>query len=86
MLNLTDGNRAYLNEMRALSSDLSGNEVFVGLTREESERYVVLSNPLRSGSFEENEEYIALDDRHNLARMQVLGAEHVKRTESPTEH
>ena len=87
MLNLRDGYRAYLVEMRALSTDSNGRDIYVGLTHEESERYHTLSSPLmRSGTHEEDEEYMALDDKHNLARMQVLDAEHIKRTENPAQH
>jgi hypothetical protein len=39
MLNLRDGYRAYLVEMRALSTDSNGRDIYVGLTHEESERY-----------------------------------------------
>ncbi|WP_237142934.1 MULTISPECIES: hypothetical protein [Pseudomonas] len=86
MLNLTDSNRAFLNEICALSTDLKGREIFVGLTREESERYLLLSDPLRSSPLEEKDEYIALDEKYNLARMQVIGAEHLLHTENPPLH
>lgn len=35
MLVLTDMQRVYLKKIRALSTDLQGNEVFAGLTLEE---------------------------------------------------
>ncbi|MEZ0194269.1 hypothetical protein AB9U01_09410 [Pseudomonas qingdaonensis] len=86
MLRLTEGEKHYFLEMRALSTDAEGNDIFVGLTSDESERYHFLSNPLRHGAPEENEEYLALNQKHELARHQVLAAEHIKRTESPTQH
>lgn len=46
MLVLTDMQRAYLRKIRALSKDLRGNEVFVGLTLEESLRFNFLSESL----------------------------------------
>ena len=39
MLVLTDMQRAYLKKIRALSEDHHGNEVFAGLTLEESLRF-----------------------------------------------
>lgn len=89
MLDINDADRAYLNELRALSTDSFGNEIFVGLTLEESIRFAVLSKRgLMSGnrSFDDGEEYLALHDKHEMARMRVLAAEHVARTESPTKH
>lgn len=86
MLKLTDGERHYLLEMRAISTDSEGRDIFVGLTSEESERYHLLSNPLRQGTFEEKDEYLALNEKHEKARHQVLAAEHIKRTESPSLH
>ena len=81
MLNLTDGERHYLQETRALGRDADGNEVFVGLTLEESERFHFLSNPHRQSSSEEYDEYLKLHDKHEIARMQVLAVDHLKRTE-----
>jgi len=91
MLELTDDHRAYLNEMRALSTDRDGNEVFVGLSVEESKRYLSYSLLDENGSRkrktrDERSEYLALHDKHEAARFQVLGAEHVLRTMTPTKH
>lgn len=89
MLDISDADRAYLKELRALSTDALGNEVFVGLTLEESIRFALLSKRgLMSGnrSFEDGEEYLTLQDKHEIARMRVLAAEHIVRAESPTKH
>lgn len=86
MLKLTEGEKHYLLEMRALSTDVRGRDIFVGLTSEESERYHFLSNPLFSGTYEEKEEYLELNQKHERARHEVLAAEHVKRTEAPSIH
>lgn len=84
MRTLRDDYRAYLVQMRALSVDSNGRDVYVGLTHEESERYNTLSNPvMRSGTPEEEAEYMALDEKHNLARTQVLDAECIERTGNP---
>ncbi|WP_030141980.1 hypothetical protein [Pseudomonas fluorescens] len=86
MLKLTEGEKHYLLEMRALSVDAQGRDIFVGLTSEESERYHFLSNPHFSASYDEKDEYLALDQKHERARRDVLDAEHVKRTEAPSIH
>jgi len=85
MLKLTEGDKRYLEELRALSTDSQGRDIFVGLTSEESERYYFLSNPHRHNP-DDGKEYLALHEKHELARHQVLAAEHIKRTESPTQH
>ncbi len=84
MRTLRDEYRAYLMEMRALSKDSNGRDVYVELTHEESERYNTLSNPMmRSGTPEEEAEYMALDEKHNLARIQSLDDERIECTGNP---
>jgi hypothetical protein len=85
-LPLDDQSRALLNEIRALNTDQFDREIFVGLTREESERYVALSMATRHKSLEEQDEYLSLDEKYNNERMQVIGAEHLLRTENPPIH
>lgn len=86
MLRLTEGEKHYLLEMRALSKDAEGNDVFVGLTSEESEHYHFLSNPMKSLEHSEREEYLALHEKHELARLLVLDAENTLRVEQPSRH
>ncbi|WP_339495811.1 hypothetical protein [Pseudomonas sp. RA_105y_Pfl2_P56] len=86
MLILTDSNRAFLNEIRALNTDEQGQEVFVGLTRKDSERYLELGEIDKHLSTKEKDEYLKLDEQYNHARMQVIGAEHLLRTENPPIH
>lgn len=88
MLNLTDGERHYLQEVRALTTDENGIEVFAGLTLDESERYHFLSNPYRSrnGNHAETDEYIALNNKHERARLQIIAAENVLRVQNPKLH
>jgi len=83
-MNLTEGEIAYLNEMRAITTDSSGNTVFVGLTLQESNEYHRLSLSRGGSSYEEGERYIALNDRHEIARLQVLAAESTLRNTTPT--
>jgi hypothetical protein len=49
MLELTEGIRASLERSLALGEDAEDREVFVGLSRIESERYHLLSDPGCSG-------------------------------------
>lgn len=86
MLRLTEGEKHYLLEMRALSTDTKGNDVFVGLTSDESERYHFLSDPFKSSDHTEREEYLALHEKHEIARLQVLDAENTLRVEQPSRH
>ena len=86
MLKLTEGEKHYLLEMRALSTNTEGHDVFVGLTSNESERYHFLSNPLKSLEHSEREEYLALHEKHELARLLLLDAENTMRVEQPSLH
>ena len=78
MLVLTDMQRAYLRKIRALSTDLQGNEVFAGLTLEESRRFNFLSESLLGQEHrtqEDVDEYLSLHEKHERDRLQVIGAE-----------
>ncbi|OPK07387.1 hypothetical protein [Pseudomonas sp. VI4.1] len=78
MLVLTDMQRAYLRKIRALSEDHQGNEVFAGLTLEESMRFNFLSESLLGQEHrtqEDVDEYLSLVQKHEYCRLQVLGAE-----------
>ncbi len=84
MLKLQPGARAYLTEIRALSTDEDGTELFVGLTAKESVWY---QDYLR-GSFagtadrteESEEKYLALHDKHEEMRRTVLAGESLMRS------
>jgi len=64
-LNLSDWNRSLLRETRALDKDPEGREVFIGLIRPESERYIEL---MASQTPTESNEFIDLERRHTAAR------------------
>lgn len=83
MLDLTDGLRAFLMTLESLSTDFNGREIYVGLTRYETERYHFLSGPLRYRTPEERDEYLALHTKHELVRKQVLCAKGTKRVDNP---
>lgn len=76
-MEFSDDERAYLNEMRKLSTDNAGNEIFVGLTVEESEEYYRFTRLSYSykGDHEELDRAVKLGDKHEAARFTVLGAE-----------
>jgi hypothetical protein len=84
--------REFLTEMRSITTDGTGREVLVGLTAEETDWYFAytarrMSDAARGPHHsEDRERYLALHDRHEHARFQVLGAEIQKRTDSPTSH
>lgn len=78
MLVLTDMQRTYLIKIRALSEDHQGNEIFVGLTLEESMRFNFLSESLLGQEHrtqEDVDEYLSLVQKHEHARTQLLSAE-----------
>ncbi len=88
---ISDSERAYLVEMRALTTDAEGREVLVGLTFEETLEYLKLAHTTgASGAssagarYDDGERYLALHDKHELARLEILGAEHQKRVDKPT--
>ncbi|VVO07148.1 hypothetical protein PS710_03152 [Pseudomonas fluorescens] len=78
MLVLTDMQRTYLRKIRALSEDQQGNEVFAGLTLEESMRFNFLSESLLGQEHrtqEDVDEYLSLVQKHEHTRNQMLSAE-----------
>lgn len=92
-LELTEAERAFQTEMRGLSTDHDGNEILVGLTVEESTWYIEhnrqwlaerLDDSAPNKSREGRVRHRELHEKHERARFQILGAEHVLRTENPT--
>ena len=78
MFVLTEMQRAYLRKIRALSEDHQGNEVFAGLTLEESMRFNFLSESLLGQEHRKQadvDEYLSLVQKHEHHRLQVLDAE-----------
>ncbi|MCW2130195.1 hypothetical protein M2226_008939 [Bradyrhizobium elkanii] len=79
--------RDHLTEMRAIATDSEGREVLVGLTFEETALYFDHLASRTSGarpSAVERGRFRALRDKHELTRLQVVGAEVQKRTDNPT--
>jgi len=84
MLKLQPGARAYLLEIRALSTDKDDNDVFVGLTVEESVWYQDYLEKSFGGSADRTdaseEKYFSLHHKHEEARRTVLAEESLMRT------
>jgi hypothetical protein len=83
--------RAYLEEIRALTKDAEGREVLVGLTFEETaeiHRYMERRDepnfPFQPGDIELGKRYDELNDKHELARQQVLAVEYESRPVKPS--
>jgi hypothetical protein len=73
-LALNDDLRVFLTQTRALAEDDGGQEILVGLSREESEEYLrLVFTPVQS--FEMTERELELADRHEIIRRQVVLAE-----------
>jgi len=87
MLKFQPGARAYLSEIRALSTDKDDNEVFVGLTAKESLWYANYLEESFSGNIDRfdgsQEKYLALHDKHEEARRTVLAGESLMRAQKP---
>lgn len=85
---LSTERQAHLKEMRAIDKDSEGNEVFVGLTVEETSFYLNYVQQRLAGDDDptDGERYLKLHDKHEKARFSVLGAEHTLRTEKPSIH
>jgi len=87
MLKLQPGARAYLSEIRALSTDKDGNDVFVGLTAKESVWYQNYLNDSFAGTADRadefEEKYLALQDRHEELRRTILAGESLLRPTVP---
>lgn len=64
MLSLERSTRKVLTLQNALCADSSGQEVFIGLSRQESERYIQLWS-------EATDEFIDLDRKHKRALYKI---------------
>jgi len=79
---------AYLNEIRAIGKDDEGDEVLVGLTVKETSFYI---NYIEKRLLDEDDPndagtYLKLHEKHEKARLSVLGAEIVLHNEKPSIH
>jgi hypothetical protein len=77
-MNFTEAERFYLEDMRALSTDGEGREVFIGLSAEESAEFYEFTRIEaieRSKTSEERDRYLELHEKHEKARLQIVAAE-----------
>lgn len=90
MFRFSDSEKVYLAELRAISTDEGGNEILVGLTLEETTWYMEYSRRSLTAdsdhSSESADRYLQLHDKHELARLGVVGAEHQLRVDNPSRH
>ena len=70
MFSFTDDERAYLTEMRAITTDAIGNEVLVGLTLEETAFYMDHARQFVTGERDHRnaDRYLELHEKHEAAR------------------
>jgi len=90
MLKLQPDARAYLLEIRALSTDKDDNDVFVGMTLAESVWYQDYLEESFEGTADRHDrsqaKYLALHDKHEEARKAVLASESLMQTHTHDEH
>jgi len=88
MYKFSDAERAFLTEMWAITKDDQGREFLVGLTIEETSIYMTLAHKHLSDHLdhEDGQTYLKLHEKHESARLQVIGAEAYLRVENPIRH
>jgi hypothetical protein len=88
MYKFSDAERAFLTEMWAITKDDQGREFLVGLTIEETSIYMTLAHKYLSKHLndEESQIYLKLHDKHEHARLEVIGTEAYLRVENPIRH
>jgi hypothetical protein len=88
MFLFTEGERASLTEMRAITTDSKGQELLVGLNEEETAFCMEHRRKFLSGTRDRDNRarYLELNHRHELSRLAVLGTEIYVRNENPPRH
>ncbi|GAB2798839.1 hypothetical protein GCM10027040_27150 [Halomonas shantousis] len=78
-LDLTQEEREYMNELRMLATDNRGDEIVVGLSRDESLRYIESHRVFLSGEGGHSgagiDDYMMLQAKHERARMAGMAAD-----------
>lgn len=76
MLKFQPGAREYLSKIQALSVNKDGQDVFVGMTLEESVWYQHYAEASFNGTVSRvdgsQEKYLALQDKHEAARLRTI--------------
>ena len=88
MIEFGNDERKHLIEMRMLTKDSNGQEVFVGLTLEETTFYVTYSRQslLDAENPKDTDRYLELNEKHETARLRVISAEAQLRVDNPPRH
>lgn len=88
MFVFTDGERASLREMSALTTDSNGREVLAGLTADETELVMLHRRDFAKGIRHREQRARVLDlvDKHERARLLIIGAEVQLRRDNPPVH
>jgi hypothetical protein len=72
-MDLGDLEREHLRGMRAITIDAGGEEIFVGLTAEESLEYLALSRRNENGeAMSRDERFVDLQLKHEEARQHIM--------------
>lgn len=87
MIEFTDSERQWHSEMRSLTTDEHRREVLVGLTAEETDFYVTYLRRRNTGerdpSAANRDRFLELRQKHERARIEVIGAENQLRVTDP---
>jgi hypothetical protein len=88
MFEFTDDERAGLRESRALNTDSQGRQILVGLTLEETAEVMEHRRAFRRGEqrHENKKRISALVEKHEAARLEVLGTEMALKRSNPPIH
>ncbi len=92
MFRFTDAERESLSWFSALSTDGDGNEVLVGLTLRETEELMLHRRQIAAAlegtprDHANKRYYNALNEKHGVARLGVLGAQIQIERENPPKH
>ena len=88
MFEFTADELLFLRDMRAIATDDKGRKVLVGLTFEETETYMSHRRKFLTGGRDraDRKACIALANKHQKARLEVLGTEIFVRTQNPHRH
>jgi hypothetical protein len=85
MFEFTADELAFLRDTRAIATDDKGREVLVGLTFEETETYMAHRRKFLTGRRDraDRKACIALANKHQKARLELLANEVLVRTQNP---
>lgn len=87
-MEFNDDERKYLDWARMLSTDNTGEEIFVGLTVNESREYYIFTRPTyrSNGDKDALDRYLVLHQKMEAARFEVMGAEVTARDDNSPRH